>query len=194
MDQKVYHGNITPDDIAQSLMARFNRGNLQVRQYGGDPKITLQIVTSNNPDVGGPTALTAIIQRFEDGVTVQLGQQQILGVAASLGTTVFSVLRNPLNIFSHLDDLAQDIESLQLKEDIWKVINDTANTLGANHELSARLQRSVCEYCQTANPLGEARCIACGAPLGGVQPLTCKNCGYVIRSSEGTCPNCGKPL
>jgi hypothetical protein len=194
MDQKVYHGNISPLDVANSLAANFNHGNLQVRQYGKDPKITIQIVTTNVPNSGGPTALTAIVQRFEDGVVVQLGQQEILGVAASIGTTVFSAIRNPWSILSRFDDLAQDIESIQLKDQVWRVLDDLGRTLGSSQELSQRLKRMVCDYCSTANPVGEARCIACGAPLGNVQPVTCKNCGYVIHTRENTCPNCGKPV
>jgi hypothetical protein len=194
MDQKVYHGNISPLDVANCLAANFNHGNLQVRQYGNDPKITIQMVTSNVPNIGGPTALTVIIQRFEDGVVVQLGQQEILGVAASIGTTVFSAIRNPWSLLSRIDDLAQDIESIQLKDQVWRVVDELATTLGSGQELSKRLKRMVCSYCSTANPVGEAHCIGCGAPLGDVQPVTCKNCGYVIRSLENTCPNCGNPV
>ena len=39
MEQRIYHGKITPADLAQSLLAYFNRGNLRVQQIGGyDPK------------------------------------------------------------------------------------------------------------------------------------------------------------
>jgi RNA polymerase subunit RPABC4/transcription elongation factor Spt4 len=51
-----------------------------------------------------------------------------------------------------------------------------------------------CEYCGTANPVGEGACIACGAPLGKLQPNTCSNCGFVIQPGELTCPNCGSIL
>ncbi len=47
---------------------------------------------------------------------VELGQQAWLGVAASLGQTAFSVFRNPFSLIGRLDDLAQDIESMQLSE------------------------------------------------------------------------------
>ena len=36
----------------------------------------------------------------------------------------------------------------------------------------------------------EGRCIACGAPLGEVQPSTCANCGFVVQKEEKICPNC----
>jgi predicted amidophosphoribosyltransferase len=52
----------------------------------------------------------------------------------------------------------------------------------------------VCEYCLTANPVGEPSCIACGAPLGEAQPRTCLNCGFVVRMNESICPNCKQPI
>ena len=51
-----------------------------------------------------------------------MGQQAWLGIAASLGTTAISVLRNPWNLVNRLDDLAQDIENLQMSDDIWKIL------------------------------------------------------------------------
>jgi hypothetical protein len=117
-----------------------------------------------------------------------------MGIAASLGSTALSALRNPLSLLGRLDDLAQDIESLQLTEQIWAAIQELARTAAAGHELSERLRRMVCEYCDSANPVGEPRCIACGAPLGDVQPRTCLNCGFIVRSSETNCPNCRRPL
>jgi len=93
-----------------------------------------------------------------------------------------------------LDDLAQDIENIQLKEKVWQTIDRVCATQGASHELSERLKRITCHHCGTANPLGEASCIACGAPLGDAQPATCANCGYVVTNSEEICPNCGQKL
>ena len=143
---------------------------------------------------GGQTALTVTIQKVEDGVMVDLGQQAWLGVAASLGQTAFSLFRNPLSLIGRLDDLAQDIESMQLSENVWQVIAHTAAAAGASHQLSDRLSRLTCEFCGTANPIGEPACIACGAPLGKTHPTSCKNCGFVVLNNEVTCPNCGQVL
>jgi hypothetical protein len=125
---------------------------------------------------------------------VELGQQAWLGVAASLGQTAFSLFRNPLTLIGRLDDIAQDIESIQLSENVWEVIARTAAAAGASHQLSDRLSRLTCEYCGTANPLGEPACIACGAPLGATHPTSCANCGFAITQGESTCPNCGQVL
>lgn len=101
-----------------------------------------------------------------------------------------SILNNPFNLLNRLDDIAQDIEGLQLVDEVWRVLEETARSLGATQQLSDRLRRVVCDYCGTANTVGEGRCIACGAPLGSVQPRTCKKCGFVVVPNEAICPNC----
>ena len=124
----------------------------------------------------------------------EIGQQAWFGVAASLGTTALSALRNPFALLGRLDDLAQDIENLTLSDRVWQVIASSAQARGASKKLSERLRRMECEYCGTANPVGEPSCIACGAPLGKVQPGTCPNCGFVVKAGEKQCPNCGNRL
>jgi RNA polymerase subunit RPABC4/transcription elongation factor Spt4 len=138
--------------------------------------------------------LTITVQKVEDGVAVNIGKQAWLGVAASLGITALSVWRNPFSLLGRLDDLAQDIESLQLAEEAEQVIENVARMYGASYELSERLRRLVCPYCDTANPVGAGSCSACGAPLGKIQPQTCSNCGFVVQVAELNCPNCGSLL
>ena len=194
MKKKIFHGDIQPEHFAKALVAEFNRGNLEARQVKTPAGVIVQIATSAYRRSGGQTGLTVSIERVEDGVAIQMGDQSMFGVAASLGTTALAALSNPFNLLGRLDDLAQDIESLQLDDRVWDVIEQVAVTRGASLELSERLKRLVCEYCDTANPVGKSNCIACGAPLGNVQPLTCPNCGFVVRRSESICPSCKRPL
>lgn len=194
MDRQIFHGNIKPNDIAHALMAEFNRGNLCAQMLGNKDKMAVQIATRMGAMSGGQTALTINIQTVEDGVMVEIGQQAWLGVAASLGQTAISALRNPLSLLGRLDDLAQDIENMQLNEKTWQVIDRVAATLKASHALSEKLTRISCEYCGSANPLGEANCLACGAPLGDAHPTTCRSCGFAITLDEVVCPNCGGKL
>jgi hypothetical protein len=194
MEARVFHGNLRPEDIAQSLVGEFNRGNLHTQQFGSGDQIIVQIATRDRPQSGGKTALSVHLQKVEDGVAVQIGKQAWLSVAASLGHTLFAAWLNPWNILGRLDDVAQDIENLQLSEEVWGVIEKYARIAGASFELSERLRRAVCEYCQTANPVGASNCIACGAPLGNVQPRACPKCGFVLKIGETVCPNCGQRL
>ena len=194
MEQRIYHGNLTPSDVSESLIAHFNRGNLRAQQLGNDDRLIVQIGTRPGAMAGGDTTVSVILQKVADGVAVQLGQQAWLGIAASLGTTALSAFRNPFNLLGRLDDLAQDIQNLQINEQVWQAIDDVARAAGASQELSNRLRRAVCPYCRVANPVGEPSCIACGAPLGDVQPRTCPNCGFVLKSYETVCPNCRHPV
>jgi RNase P subunit RPR2 len=194
MEQRIYHGTLTPEGISEALIARFNRGNLRAQQFGDAQRLIVQIGTRPGAMAGGDTTLSVILQKVEDGVAVQLGQQAWLGIAASLGETAMAAIRNPFNLLGRLDDLAQDISNLQINEQVWGAIDEIARSAGASMELSNRLKRLVCPYCQTANPVGEASCVACGAPLGEVQPRTCPNCGFVVKTVETICPNCKRPL
>jgi hypothetical protein len=194
MERRIFHGDLSPNNVARALVAHFNRSNLAAQQLGNGNQILVQIASRQRPISGGQTALTVQLREVEDGVAVQLGKQTWLGLAASLGVTALSVFRNPFSLIGRLDDLAQDIENLQLTEEVWDVIENVARMRGATFELSERLRRLVCNYCTTANPVGEPRCIACGAPLGDVQPFTCKNCGFVVKKNESVCPHCEAPL
>lgn len=194
MEQRIFHGNITPGDVTNQLRATFNRGNYRVQAIEGDDFTAIQIATVTGIRSGGSTAITIQVRPLEDGVMIQIGEQSWLGIAASMGTTAASVLFHPVRILERLDDIAQDIESIQLTDQIWNVIEETAKAAGASHSLSERLSRITCSYCGTANPVGEGNCLACGAPLGEEQPETCPNCGYVVTHQEKTCPNCGKAL
>ncbi len=194
METRIFHGEITPNDFARALIASFNRGNLRAQQFGRGDKVIVQIASRERRASGGATALTVTLEKAADGVAIKIGEQAWMGVAASLGMSALYAWRNPWNLLHRLDDIAQDIENLQLTDQVWEVIEDAALTAGVSFELSERLRRLVCEYCNTANPVGESHCIACGAPLGSVQPRTCTNCGFVVKTGESTCPNCGKPL
>ena len=194
MDRRVFHGNIEPNDVARALLAEFNRGNMHAQVVGQANKMAVQISTRMGARSGGQTALTVSIQNSPDGVIVEIGQQAWLGVAASLGQTAFSALRNPFSLLGRLDDLAQDIENMQLSDKVWKVIERSVASVGASHELSERLRRVTCDYCQTANPVGEGSCLACGAPLGNAHPTSCPSCGFAVSQDEIICPNCNKRL
>jgi len=192
MDSKFYHGQLSPVDIARGLIAEFDRGNMRAQIVGESEDLAVQIATRPGTSSGGQTALTVSIRKTADGVLVQSGNQEWLGTAASLGRTTIATLANPWNLIHRLDDIAQDVENIQLMERVWAVIDRTTRALGAGLEMSERLKRLTCEYCGTATPVGEGSCMACGAPLGKAQPTACPNCGFVVPAGAGRCPNCGQ--
>jgi hypothetical protein len=190
LDQRTYHGEITPEAIASALSAEFNRANLTTKVFRGGKKLTVQISTPRVRSSGGPTAISVQLIPVEDGVQVRLSEQKLIGVAASLGQSALMALLRPTSLLHRLDDIAQDVTSLQLEQQIWEILDQTAEAHGASHEISERLRRLSCAYCQSANPVGEANCVACGAPLGLVQPKACTNCGYVVSAGDSQCPEC----
>lgn len=192
--QRFFHGEITPSDILQALNAEFNTRNLRVRQFSKGDQIAIQLTTSANPASGGSTSLTVFVEKIPDGVSIKIGDQSQFGVVASLGKTALLFWKNPWNLISRLDDIAQDYQNLQLSDHVWELIEETAKSKNATFKLSKRLRRIICEYCLTPNPISASHCIACGAPLGQSQPVTCQNCGYVVSSDLSTCPNCGAKL
>ena len=194
MERKIFHGTIKPVDIAQALLGEFNQGNLRAQTMGQSDKMIVQV--SSRPDAmsGGKTAITITIQKMDDGIIVEIGEQAWLGVAASLGASALAAIRNPFSLLGRLDDIAQDIEHLQLTERIWQVVAESVKSVDASTELSDKLRRVTCEYCNTANLVGAPSCVSCGAPLGKVQPTTCKKCGFVVKANEKSCPNCKQPL
>lgn len=190
MDQKIYHGNVKPIDFARVLAGHFNRGNLHVQVVGDENRYIVQIGSRRMANSGGQTALSVIFQRADEGVSIQAGRQSWVGIAASLGASALAVIRNPFNLIGRLDDIAQDIEYLQLTEEVWRVIDSVAQNARVSTELSERLRRIVCDFCNTPNAPGQPHCIACGAPLGNVQPRTCRRCGFVVHNRDQSCPNC----
>lgn len=189
-DKRIFHGNLTPDVLANALAGQFHTGPIKTRILGTRDHRIIQIATTERPASGGHTSLAIHLLKVEDGVMVQIGDQEWLGIAASLGKTVLSALWNPINLLGRLDDIAQDIDSMQLKERIWETIQQTAESLGASTQISERLRRLSCPYCDTANQVGAPNCIACGGPLGSIHPVACPQCGYVVRQEDTTCPQC----
>jgi len=194
MNKRIFHGDLTPADLASALQAAFNRSNLFVTTRGAGKRISVQISSRPGARSGGQTALIIYIEKVHDGVHVQLGEQATMGIVASLGQSAWAAIRNPFSLLGRLDDIAQDIENLQLDDDVWEVITQAAHSAGASHEMSEKLKRLTCAYCEAANPVGAATCVSCGAPLGEEQPGTCLNWGYVITGEEKFCPNCGKEV
>jgi RNA polymerase subunit RPABC4/transcription elongation factor Spt4 len=194
METKTYHGNLTPADIGRALVAEFDHGNLQAHLVENPDRVLVQIASRTFRASGGQTAMTVTLEKVEDGVLVQLGDQQMLGVAADLGATALSALRNPISLIGRLDGLAQDITALQLSDSVWQAIQKAVNAAGAGLQISDRLRRLECSYCGAAVPVGEPACPMCGAPLGAIQPKACPHCGFVPPAGATICPNCQASL
>ena len=45
MQRRIFHGILSPTDIAQALLAEFNQGNIRVQVFGKSDKLAIQIGT-----------------------------------------------------------------------------------------------------------------------------------------------------
>lgn len=194
LQQRTYHGPIEAEDVARALAADLNGLGLESQILGDPDHLVLQFGSHALPQSGGRTSLTVHLIEVEDGVMVRIGEQQWLGVAASLGATALMALKNPFSLIGRIDDVAQDIQSLTLRERVWNVIEEAAHGLGASLEISETLRRVACAYCGTANQVGDPSCLACGAPLGNAQPVTCAKCGYAVPANVSQCPQCSTKI
>jgi hypothetical protein len=194
METKVFHGELNIGGVAEALAKFFNRGGLFTQLSQDGNQAFVQIGTYPGSRSGGRTSLGVSLRQVDDRLEVSVGKQAVLGIAASLGASALLALRNPLSLLGRLDDIAQDIENLELDEQVWAVVEQLARDAGASYQLSERLRRLTCEYCRVANPVGEASCLACGAPLGEAQPGTCAHCGYALSAKAIKCPNCGRDV
>jgi len=189
-EQKAFHGDFNGADMASAITLFFNKGNLETQTLKSRDHISVQIRSKRSVTSGGRTAIGIHFQDFSDGVVVTIGNQQWLGVAASMGLSALIALRNPLNLIHRIDDIAQDLEYISLKDEIWERLTSFAKSKNGGFKLSQKLQRVTCAYCLSANPTGESNCLSCGAPLGNDQPIVCTRCGYILSKNRNRCPNC----
>lgn len=194
MEQRSYRGEIRPEELADALVAQFNRGDLMAQRVGHGDHVLVQIA-SRDWEWGGPrSALTVGIARTEGGVEVSLGQQRWLGAVADLAQTGLLALVNPLSLLTRIDDIARSISGLTLPQQVWEAIDHFCRSAGATLGLRAEETTVACPYCGVGNPIGAPKCSACGAPLGEVQPFSCPKCGRVMPADARFCSRCGAKL
>lgn len=190
MEQKTYHGSITPRQVAEALVARFSGDDMTVAVSGDDDKMMLNI--SSTGWRGGRTALAVGLSPVRGGVMVTVGEHNLLGVAADLLQTGLGALRNPLTIIGEIDDVARNVEHLNLPAQVWEAVDLLARSLGAG--MTPAPTSVTCPYCGVLNPIGAGQCESCGAPLGRYQPVACSQCGLVLPADIKYCTRCGSPL
>lgn len=190
MSTRTFHGNIDLDDIAAHIKAEYERDGLVVQSFGDEDGFTVQIASRQHRQSGGSTSLTVVLSPVEDGVLVKMGKQSWTGIAASLGETALSVAKNPWSLLTRLDDLAADFDVIGLEGKVWKSIEKLMLSRQASHQISERLRKLVCGYCDFANDAKAGECVNCGAPMGDEQPQACGKCGFVNDARALRCSQC----
>ncbi|HNT76097.1 MAG TPA: zinc ribbon domain-containing protein [Anaerolineae bacterium] len=194
-EQRLYHGKVTPGEVARVLTLHFNAGETYAQTMRGDGGSAIVQVRSRNVEPGDPnTAVTVHIVPTKTGVTVAVTEQQWLGVAADLAKTGVMGWLNPRRLLGELDDIARNVRWLGLRSEIWKAVEAYCQSRGSGRGAAPLLSSIVCPYCGTPNDLGVHTCQACRAPLAEAQPVICPRCGTLNDPTASLCVNCGADL
>jgi predicted RNA-binding Zn-ribbon protein involved in translation (DUF1610 family) len=191
MDQKTYHGGINPQELADVLVSRFDQDDLTAQKTGQPDRVVVQISTGSHRRDEPHTSLAVTITKAEDGVTVSVGEQQVLGVAADLVQTGLGALFNPLSLIGEIDDIVRDVSKLTLPQQVWQVVEEYCRSVGAGLGLAADKVLVTCPFCGVGNPIGLGKCPSCGGSLADVQPVTCPQCGQILEHDVKFCTRCG---
>lgn len=190
MEQRTYHGKVTPQELAAVLLARFNTEAMTATMAGTGDRIVVNVSASSV--VGGPCSLSVGLSPAPTGVTVTVGPHNILGVAADLLETGLKALINPITLIGEIADVAQDLQRLTLPQQVWETIDHYCQSVGAS--LVPEPSGVTCPYCGVISPLGTGQCPSCGAPLGEYQPVACPKCGKLLPRTTRFCTRCGTAL
>ena len=153
MAKKIFHGNFTPDDLAALLICISTVAILKCKRLAQEMRSRCKFGQKGRLNPAGKLRSALSFQAFDDGVIISSGEQQWMGIAASLGYSALAALRNPLSLLGRIDDIAQDIEYLNLEEEIWNVLTSNVKIKGSQYNFLIALRRIVCDYCDTANPV-----------------------------------------
>ena len=195
VEQRLYHGDISAEDMARALVLRFDQGETRAQWLRSEADRAVVQVQSRKVERGDPdTAVTVHITPSARGVTVSVSEQRWLGVAADLAKSGVMGWLNPLRLLNELDDIARNVRWLGLGSEIWDAVDAYCQSQGSGRGTAAAFQNVVCPYCGTPNDIGTHTCQACRAPLAEVQPQVCARCGFLNDSEGALCINCGARL
>ncbi|MBN2004045.1 MAG: zinc ribbon domain-containing protein [Anaerolineae bacterium] len=195
VEQRLYHGKIDPEDLARTLVIRFDQGETRAHWMRGEDKRAVVQVQSRSVEMGDPnTAVTIHVTPTQTGITVAVSEQKWLGVAADLAKSGMMSWLNPMNLLHELDDIARNVRWLRLRTEIWQAVDEYAQSRGSGLGAAPLLSSVVCPYCGTPNDMGAHNCQACHAPLAEAQPVICPKCGSLNNAGATVCANCHTSL
>jgi hypothetical protein len=137
MEQRIYHGNVSPEGLADFLVQRYDpQDDLQAQKIGQGDSLVVQIGHGDLPEKIKHAVTVGITRAIdtEQGVVVTMGQQQwitphMAAYAAMMG--LISVLVTPWALFALLWPVSELIGSRTLPGDIWNAIETYVLSQGA---------------------------------------------------------------
>ncbi|MGI8587483.1 MAG: hypothetical protein ACR2M0_07310 [Chloroflexia bacterium] len=139
MEQRIYHGNISPEGLAAYLVQQYNmRDRLLAQKLGQGDSLVVQIGQNHHHQgTDMRNAVTIGIHRAPENpndLVVTMGEQQwitpeMAGYAAMMG--LIAVLFTPWALFALIWPVSAMLGSRALPSDIWNQIQTYAMMQGA---------------------------------------------------------------
>jgi Double zinc ribbon len=204
MEQRMYHGNINPDALADYLVSMFNQGygGTVAQKVGQGNQVLVQIGLLSHSGRRIRHSIGVSIARTPDGVSVATGQANWFDDPDLGGSLIGAMWWPPLLLFP----LARGINSYALYQDIWQAVDTYCAQAGAMQGNVTTAHAVYCHNCGVVNDEGDQVCRMCGAPLYAPQQrpqpphyqppqedVVCPRCGQTV-SAGNFCNNCAAPL
>jgi hypothetical protein len=206
MEQRVYHGNIDPNALAQHVLDTWDQGDTVAQALEGDEGIIVQVgqrsggFFSDEPH----SALTLALEPVTEGLRVTLGEQQWYrdGGQIMVGGLIGFF---PFFFTWPLGGGRNEPLDPQLTQQVWASVERYVQQYGAatgpTRRLpqqpaaatgpTTRLSGTYCPSCGTENQPGTERCRECGTYL---QARACPQCGVSNPATANFCMRCGSRL
>ncbi len=201
MEQRIYHGNINPDALADYLVGMFNQGygGTVAQKVGQGNQVLVQIGLLSHSGRRIRHSIGVSIYRTPDGVSVATGQANWFDDPGLGGSLIGALYWPPLLLFP----LARGINSYALYQDLWQAVDTYCAQAGAMQGNVTTAHAVYCHNCGVVNNEGDHVCRMCGASLYAPQPphyqpppqgeVVCPLCGQTV-SAGNFCNNCAAPL
>ncbi|WP_069804115.1 zinc ribbon domain-containing protein [Thermogemmatispora onikobensis] len=207
MEQRIYHGTLSPDGLADYLVQTFGQNysylgwggstlNTIAQKIGQGDHVLVQIAQARPWSGRLRTALGVSISRVPDGISVSVGQSNWL--EGSLPGMLWGALFfPPLVIFP----LIRSIGAFSFYQDVWQAIETYCTQAQATRISTSTLHGLYCARCGALNDEAAQHCHLCGAALaaspastaGAPELVTCASCHERVVAAR-FCGNCGAPL
>jgi hypothetical protein len=137
VEQRVYHGAITPNELAEFLIQKYDpQPDLQAQLIGQGDALAVQVGRGDVPEKLRHAVTVGITRsdESEQGVVVTLGQQQwitpqMATYAAMIG--LVSLLVTPWALFALLWPVSEMVGNTSIPADIWNNVETFALSRGA---------------------------------------------------------------
>ncbi len=156
MEQRTYHGNITPAGLSDYLVQKYDpQADLQAQKLGQGDSLMVQIGQGDTPDEIRHAVTIGITRSPNDpaALLVTMGQQQwidpkMMGYVAMMG--LIGIMVTPWALFALIWPISRMLGSTTLPSDIWNTIELYTTSQGAATGATQKLVHPHAEEMQSA--------------------------------------------